>query len=32
MYITSPGCPTDTGLQLGKGIILAAGKGRGGMF
>ena len=32
MYLASPGRPTDTGLQLGKAAILAAGKGRGGMF
>ena len=33
MYLTSPGRPTDIDLQLGKAYtILAAGKGRGGMF
>ena len=32
MYLTSPGHPTDIGLQLGEGVILLAGKGRGGMF
>ena len=31
-YLTSPGRPTDNGLQLGKAAILLAGKGRGGMF
>ena len=32
MYLTSPGCPTDIGLQLGKACCPCAGKGRGGMF
>ena len=32
MYLTSPGRPTDIGLQMDKSAILVAGKGRGGMF
>ena len=44
MYLTSPGCPTDIGLQLGSACcpclayswampaVLAAGKGREGIF
>ena len=32
VYLTSPGRPTDIGLQLGKAAILVVGKGRGGMF
>ena len=32
MYLTSPGCPTDIGLQLGKACYLVAGMGRWGMF
>ena len=31
-YLTSLGCPFDTGLQLGKAAILVAGKGIGEMF
>ena len=30
VYLSSPGHPTDIGLQLGKACILVAGKGRGG--
>ena len=30
MYITSPGRPTDIGLQLARPAILVTGKGRGG--
>ena len=32
MYLTSAGCPTDIGLQLGKYAVVAASKGRGGML
>ena len=32
MYLTSPGCPTDIGLQWARLAILVTGKGRGGMF
>ena len=32
MNLTSPGRPTDIGLQLCKDAIFAAGKSRGGMF
>ena len=30
VYLTSPGHPTDIGLQLGKACFVVAGKGRGG--
>ena len=32
VYLTSPGSPTDIGLQLGRLAILVAGKGRGECF
>ena len=32
MYLTSPGCPVDIGLQLGKACCFAGAKGRGGIF
>ena len=32
VYLTSPGCPTDIGLQWARPAILVAGKGRGGRF